>query len=416
MPAGRSARRAARAPAASAHGRAHRPARRRRGTAIGASHRRHSAGRSQRSSASQPRAQRQRSAASHRGPHDLDRRGRRPGTSARSAAAPCATSTSRPSAARRPRRAHGADPRRLARARTPGRAPLARAARHPAASGRRIVRAEAERRGVDDHGARGRPAPCRDPESPRPAPRSARGALAPSGTRPRRAAPARAAATAAARAPPPVPTISHGPGGRRQRLERREQPVDVGVVADHRSVLAPERVARARPRRHHPADGATAQRRGLLVRDGHVAAAAGIGRGRACRPGTTSAAHTERRRTPRRARGPGRRRSASPGESECATGSPRRAKTRVLPSITAPCRRPGSPRRRSAPAARRRWRDSSARSAPIGIGRPRVRPGLAAGVVAEQVHLVLAAELADAGEVVARHHEDQVGLAHQLAA
>ncbi len=29
------------------------------------------------------------------------------------------------------------------------------------------------------------------------------------------------------------------------------------------------------------------------------------------------------------------------GESECATGSPRRAKTRVVPSIIARCRGPG---------------------------------------------------------------------------
>ena len=89
------------------------------------------------------------------------------------------------------------------------------------------------------------------------------------------------------------------------------------------------------------------------------------------------------------------------GESECATGSPRMAKTRVraVDHRTVPATRLTTAPISSCSSAKvcavaRRDRT------PYG-SLTSVRPSLAAGVLAEQVRLVLAAQLGDPRQVVA---------------
>ena len=331
------------APAASGTGRARRPARRPRGPAPAPRTGGSAAGSSHRSSLER-RAARARSAKRgiDGGPHDLDRRASTPGNQHRSAAAPCATSIARPSAARRP--------------------------------AARIARTQASRPGGT---------PCREPTHSVRDGRCSSGSGSP-GTRPsgvvlittvhsrrRRASRRRGLAPIleAARAAPPIGTATataaprsraahHGrpraaagpddqprPAGGVQLLERREQCPATSVLSPtDRSVLAPEGVARPEHARRLLERPIHRPRRRLLVRDGDVAAR------RPARPARRMQRRDDPRAAQRRARTPRadpRARKAAfcmAGESECATGSPRMAKTRVVPSITAPCRRPGSPR------------------------------------------------------------------------
>ena len=92
------------------------------------------------------------------------------------------------------------------------------------------------------------------------------------------AAPQRAAAIAAARAPPPVPTMSQGPGGGASGSRARSSPST--------SVLPPTTAPSSLQNTLHASTSVASssltvhrQRRGLLVRDGDVAAPAGSGEG-----------------------------------------------------------------------------------------------------------------------------------------
>ena len=177
-----------------------------------------------------------------------------PGNQRSSAAAPCATSIPRPSAARRPAArmawVHVVSPRAYT---------MSSATAAPGGGGQRerIAPDEAERRGID-HGRAaiglgdGTPSPRAQSSSRR---RRSAERLATTTEAPR----SRAAPTAA-RAPPPVPITSHGPGGV-SSSSRPPGGLDVGVVSHRRAVLAPEGIAGRRVVRRSAADDRPTPRR-----------------------------------------------------------------------------------------------------------------------------------------------------------
>ncbi len=297
------------------------------------------------------------------------------------------------------RRPHGAHPGRLARARYTMSKAAPQPARTAGSSGSGRRRREPERRRVDHDARHSSGRRGADRRAPRAHSANAR---ARSGDRDD-------TATAAPRSRRPRPP----PRGRRRRSRRSATAPPAARAARAPRVTPPRRCCHRRavpvlPRTcctrrplgvaQRPVDGA--RRPSLwgtvtLPRRRPAPGPASAGRRRRARSGA--------RRTPRRS--PSARNAAfcMAGERECATGSPSRAKTRVLPSITAPCRRRGSTTCADqlleldvglAVARRGRTPNGSVTSASRRV---------AAGVRAEQVHLVLAAQLGHAGEMVARH-------------
>ena len=229
----------------------------------GASHRRHAAGQQpalqlgQRRRASRRAAQRSAASTAARmiSVGGVDARG----TSAEAPPAPWATSMPRPSAARQPGGAHGADPGRFAACGTPCRTPPLACGASPGSSGSgSSARRPSGVALITSRHSSARPARCRAPRS---SARTRAARVRPIGRTPR---PARRIGR---RRPPRLGRLRRfrrsatAPGGGSSGSSAAQQPFDVGVAARTTSRPRPRTRCRRRPLRPRPAAGRPRARR-----------------------------------------------------------------------------------------------------------------------------------------------------------